>query len=211
MKISVCGRALCPAFVASLVVVLLAACSSDKAPSNTAGSNAKTPSGSASPADSSFVALTHQIIDSLLRHKPSLATDLGIHRFDGDVEDMSKTGQAAAAQSLKGFRAQVVAADTMALSAVNRADRAFVLASLDAGILEYDVIRKWTKDPDSYSSGVTNAAYTIMKRNFAPPSDRLKSLIQRERKLPAQLVDARNNLDNPPRIYTEIALEQIDG
>ncbi|MDQ6611497.1 MAG: DUF885 domain-containing protein, partial [Gemmatimonadota bacterium] len=124
---------------------------------------------------------------------------------------MSKTGQAAAAQSLKGFRAQVVAADTMALSAVNRADHALVLASLDAGILEYDVIRKWTKDPDSYSSGVTNAAYTIMKRNFAPPSERLKSLIQRERKLPAQLVDARNNLDNPPRIYTEIALEQIDG
>ena len=25
-------------------------------------------------------------------------------------------------------------------------------------------IRMWAKDPDSYSSGVTNAAYVIMKR-----------------------------------------------
>ena len=29
--------------------------------------------------------------------------------------------------------------------------------------------------------------------------------------MPATLVEARKNLDNPPRIYTEIALEQIDG
>ena len=29
--------------------------------------------------------------------------------------------------------------------------------------------------------------------------------------MPAALAEARKNLDNPPRIYTEIAIEQIDG
>ena len=39
----------------------------------------------------------------------------------------------------------------------------------------------------------------------------MKLLIAREQKMPAALADARKNLDNPPRIYTEIAIEQIDG
>ena len=29
--------------------------------------------------------------------------------------------------------------------------------------------------------------------------------------MPNVLAQARKNLDNPPRIYTEIAIEQIDG
>ena len=82
---------------------------------------------------------------------------------------------------------------------------------MTAGILANDVIRQWTKDPDVYSGGVTRAAYMIMKRKFAPPADRLKSLIAREQKMPAFLDEGRKNLDNPARIFTEIAIEQIDG
>ena len=82
---------------------------------------------------------------------------------------------------------------------------------MDAGILANSVIRQWAKDPDFYSAGVTNAAYTIMKRKFAPPADRLKALIEREKKMPAFLDEGRRNLDNPARIFTEIAIEQIDG
>ena len=29
--------------------------------------------------------------------------------------------------------------------------------------------------------------------------------------MPNALAEARKNLDNPPRIYTEIAIEQLDG
>ena len=58
---------------------------------------------------------------------------------------------------------------------------------------------------------MTRAAYMIMKRKFAPPTDRLKSLIAREQKMPAFLDEGRRNLDNPARIFTEIAIEQIDG
>ena len=50
-----------------------------------------------------------------------------------------------------------------------------------------------------------------MKRPFAPGADRLRSLIARQKQMPAALAEARKNLANPPRIYTEIAIEQIDG
>ena len=50
-----------------------------------------------------------------------------------------------------------------------------------------------------------------MERKFAPPDDRLRSLIAREKQMPALLAEARDNLKNPPRIYTEIAIEQLPG
>jgi len=51
----------------------------------------------------------------------------------------------------------------------------------------------------------------MIKRKFAPPERRLQLLIAREKAMPAALAEARKNLENPPRIYTDIAVEQIDG
>ena len=124
---------------------------------------------------------------------------------------MSQAAIQAESKALTDFRAKLTAIDTSRLSEVNRADRELLIRSMDAGILANDVIKRWAKDPDAYSGGITNAAYVIMKRNFAPAADRLKSLIARERLMPATLAEARKNLENPPKIYTQIAIEQIDG
>jgi uncharacterized protein (DUF885 family) len=50
-----------------------------------------------------------------------------------------------------------------------------------------------------------------MERKFAPAPDRLRLLIAREKQMPAVLDAARANLKNPPKIYIEIALEQLPG
>jgi uncharacterized protein (DUF885 family) len=48
-----------------------------------------------------------------------------------------------------------------------------------------------------------------MERKFASPDERLRSLIAREEQMPGLLAEARVNLKNPPRVYTEIAIEQL--
>lgn len=164
-----------------------------------------------SAADSSFTALAKSIIDDRMRRYPSAATDLGVHQYDDRIEDASAAAVQAESKAFQDFRARLVAVDTTSLNVVNRADREQLILAMDAGILADDVIRRWTKDADAYSGGITNAAYVIMKRPFAPAPDRLRSLIARERLMPAVLEEARKNLAAPPRIYTQIAIEQIDG
>ncbi len=90
-------------------------------------------------------------------------------------------------------------------------DREQLLRAIDSRLLTLEAVRPWAVDPDSYSSGLTRTAYIMIKRNFAPPEVRLRQLIAREKAMPAALVHARTNLQNPPRIYTEIAIEQMDG
>jgi len=135
---------------------------------------------------------------------PTSATAAGVHKYDGQIEDYSKAGVTARVAKLKQFEAEFarLPADP---------DRDLVLSNIRASLLEYETVRNWERNPDIYSSGISNSAFTIMSRTFAPPEARLRSLIERERKMPQVLSAARANLKNPPKIYTEIAIEQAPG
>ena len=161
--------------------------------------------------DAAFTALAHEFLEDLYRRQPTQATFLGIHKYDDRLDDYSKKGFADAVASLRAFRQKVGASDAATLTASNQLDREQLLRAIDSRILTLDVIRPWARDPDTYSSGITNTAYLMIKRAFAPPEDRLRLLIAREKQMPAALIEARKNLENPPKIYTEIAIEQLDG
>ena len=156
-------------------------------------------------AQNQLTALADKFFDEYyFPNNPSTATSDGIHKYDGDLEDYSKAGAARRAAELRDWEAQ--------FSKLPQSDdRDIVLNYIRATLLEIENIREWTKNPDNYSSGITSSAFTIMSRKFAPPEQRLKSLIEREKAMPKVLMDARENLSNPPRIYTEIAIEQMPG
>jgi len=88
-------------------------------------------------------------------------------------------------------------------------DLRIVEGSIRSQLLTLETIRPWEKNADNYSSTCANGAFTLMERKFASPDERLRSLVARERQMPVLLADARVNLKNPPRIFTEIAIEQL--
>ena len=161
--------------------------------------------------EAAFSAVAEQVLQDYFRRNPSDATDLGIHDYDDRVEDLSQSAIQSHSAALKSFRQSVAAIGQKSLPLSDQLDREQLLRTLDAQVLTLDVVQPWSKDPDLYSSGITRAAHVVMKRPYAPAADRLRSLITRERQMPAALAEARRNLDNPPRISTEIAIEQIDG
>jgi len=161
--------------------------------------------------DAAFSTLATVILKDSYKRHPSTTTDLGIHLYDAMMDDASTQAIDDEAAMLTSFRQELQKIDGATLTPDRRLDREQLLHAMDAGILANTVIRAWAKDPDVYSGGVTRAAYVIMKRKFAPAPDRLRSLIAREKRMPAFLEAARTNLTTPVRIFTEIAIEQIDG
>jgi uncharacterized protein (DUF885 family) len=84
-----------------------------------------------------------------------------------------------------------------------------VLSNIRSELLTLETIRPWEKNADNYSGTCANGAFVLMERKFASPDERLRSLVSREKQMPALLDSARVNLKNPPHIYTEIAIEQL--
>jgi len=185
-------------FILALGVFLMAECA-DNNPS-TAGSG-----------DAQFATLAREVLEDTFRRYPTQATSLGIHKYDDKLEDYSRQEVFDTLQTARSFRSRLQSIDAATLSPDNQLDREQLLHALDSRILTLDVIREWARNPDIYSSGIAYTAYLMIKRSFAPLDERLKLLIARERAMPGVFAEARKNLDNPPRIYVEIALEQVDS
>jgi uncharacterized protein (DUF885 family) len=175
------------------------------------GGTSAPPAPIAGSGDAAFDALVGEVLTDHYVRNPSVATDLGLHQYDSQIEDYSRAGIDAELAAWRAFKTRLEAVDPATLSGAKQLDREFVIHAMDSRILQDTDVRGWAKDPDSYSSGITNTAYVMFKRNFAPAADRLKALVAREQKMPGALAEARKNLDNPPKIYTDIAIEQVDG
>lgn len=137
-------------------------------------------------------------------YAPTAATSAGIHKYDALLEDYSRSGIQQRTTALKKWES-----DFARLPAND--DRDLVLNAIRAELLELETVRSWERDPDKYSSGITYSAFVIMSRTFASPEQRLAALIARERQMPKVFADAKANLKNPPRIFTDIAIEQMPG
>ena len=182
--------------------LLASACGSAQGPSAPPG-----PAG-----DTSFATVANEFLEDVYRRQPTQATYLGIHKYDDRLEDYSKQAVADALAAARGFRERLASIDPASLSLPNQLDREQLLHAIDSRILTLDVVRPWAKDADTYSSGITSTAYLMIKRAYATAGRSACGCSSRaRRRCPNALAQARLNIDNPPRIYTEIAIEQIDG
>jgi uncharacterized protein (DUF885 family) len=155
--------------------------------------------------------LVNEYFDRYFEFHPTEGTADGLHQYDGMLEDFSPKTRAAEIAFLLDYKQEFGIFHPDLLNAEQRADLKMVSNAVNARLLELQEIRMWERNPDVYSSGSTSTIFVLMSRNFAPLAERLKSVIAREQKIPANLAIAKSNLKNPPKIYTQIALEQMPG
>jgi uncharacterized protein (DUF885 family) len=159
-----------------------------------------------------FNLLTDQYFEQVyFKFSPTAGTSAGLHQYDTQLEDYSAAEVQREIAALHAWDKKLAAIDPKALDEAPAADYEILRNSIRSSLLQLEVIRGWEKNPDNYSSGVTGSIFSIMERPYAPVNVRLRAAIEREKQIPQVFVEARKNLKNPPKIYTEIALEQIDG
>ncbi|MCP4633547.1 MAG: DUF885 domain-containing protein, partial [candidate division Zixibacteria bacterium] len=99
--------------------------------------------------------------------------------------------------------------DPLALNESNRIDYQIMSNGLKYSIFRTDTLKTYEWNPRRYNPG--GAIYQLIAHDFAPLAERLKNLKGRLEEIPKLIDDAKTNLKNPPKIYTETALLQIDG
>jgi uncharacterized protein (DUF885 family) len=158
-----------------------------------------------------FEGLVDRFFNAALPFEPTQATQLGIHTYDGKLEDYS---QGTLQQEIRGLHYYMSKFDAFGddgLDVGQQGDLAMMRNYLRSQLLTLETIKMWQKNPDTYSSGITGSAFSLMEREFASPDDRLRSLVEREEQMPRVLAEGKENMVNPPQVYTEIAIEQIPG
>src|SRR5207244_1918142 len=66
-------------------------------------------------------------------------------------------------------------------------------------------------NPLIYNQSLANSLYVLVARDFASPEQRIPNLRQRLEGIPRVIAQGRANLQHPPRVHTETAIEQTQG
>ena len=158
-----------------------------------------------------FQALVDAYFEDYFKANPTHATSVGFHQYDHQLEDFSLAAHQRYRRALLAYLKEFQAINPAPLSQNDRDDREIMIASIQSNLLEEDRVQMWRRNPDNYSGVVTGSIFAIIQRNFAPAEERLRSVIEREKQIPRALLQAREVLRTPPKIYTDIAIEQLPG
>lgn len=201
-----------PLLAASVLALALAACQG-QAPSTPVASDATATPAASSEQDAAFAALSARFIDEGMALSPVSATQVGDHRFDAEIDDLSAEGRQASAEWARSLLADLDRVDTAALSRENQVDALILRNALEGTLWDLETMQSWAWDPQVYSGLAGGAIYTLMAREFAPMPERLKSAAARMEKIPALLAQARENLDpaRVPLTHAETVARQNRG
>ena len=161
--------------------------------------------------DDAFQKNAHDYIEHYLQANPEEATELGDHRFDGQLTDYSPEARAKDLATQKEFRDKLNSIDRSQLTGANNIDFRILKENIDYQIFQAEELRVPEWNPLVYMQSLANSLYLLVARDFASPEKRIPNLRQRMEKIPRVIAQAKANLQHPPRVHTETAIEQAQG
>src|SRR4030095_10464687 len=165
----------------------------------------------ATPQDDAFQKIAHDYIEQYLPANPEDATELGDHRFDGQLTDYSREAQAKELATQKEFRDKLSAIDGSQLTGANNIDFRILKENIDYQIFRVEELKEPEWNPLVYMQSLANSLYLLVARDFASPEQRIPNLRQRMERISRVIAQAKANLQHPPRVHTETAIEQTQG
>ncbi|EKT4446414.1 TPA: DUF885 domain-containing protein [Stenotrophomonas maltophilia] len=201
-----------PHLLALALVAALAGCQPADAPTNASTPATSQQAGDAA-VDAAFADLSKRALDTWMQLSPVSATQIGDHRYDSELDDLSAAGQQKTLAAYKALLSELDKIEVAKLGRENQVDAAILRNQLQSEIWNAEVLQSGKWDPQLYNGIAGSAIYGLMAREFAPLPERLKSATARMEKLPAIFAQARENLDpaRVPKIHAETVAKQNKG
>jgi uncharacterized protein (DUF885 family) len=162
--------------------------------------------------DKKFDAWVIKFLDKLWQYRPTSATLAGYHKYDNKLEDLSRGKIKKRMRELDEFSKELASKiDRFKLSKDKAIDYEIIVDAIDYEKLKYDYLKPWENNPIIYNRIIGDSVNSLMSRDFAPLEERVKNAIARMEKIPNLIKQAKENLKNPPQIFTETAITQNQG
>jgi uncharacterized protein (DUF885 family) len=187
-----------------IALILLVACTES-------AKTSATTSDTTAVASQAFSKFVDTYFDSTFAYLPSSGTAAGFHQYDDKIEDLSAASVTRREATLKMFQGRLDSLKARPMSANDSIDAAMIDGAIRSELQDIEVIGSWKKNPMNYVGSPGNAVDLLMKRNFAPPAERLKSVTARLKGVPAMIAAMKANVQNPPKEFTDLAIRIASG
>lgn len=144
-----------------------------------------------------------------LKANPSVATGVGLHDYDAQLEDFSRPALQAREAELNTLLATLRNLD--GLTSEEAVDAEILRAAIRAELLELTTVQSWKTNPMMYVGTPGGAIDALMKRDFAPKQKRFELVVSRLREVPKIIAAMKANVSNPPKEFTDLAIRMASG
>jgi uncharacterized protein (DUF885 family) len=153
-----------------------------------------------------------QYLDEHFQMQPLAATDLGDHRFDALLDDVSRQSRdkwlAHTRSTLEALPKRV---DYKSLSRDGQIDFDIFNHYLESSIWHAENRRPFEEDPRHYVSYINDSVYLLLTRSTLPKETNIANSIARMRQIPRVIAAAKENLTHPPKVVLDTAIKQNQG
>ncbi|MCA1588210.1 MAG: DUF885 domain-containing protein [Chloroflexi bacterium] len=141
--------------------------------------------------------------------RPETATFLGLHEHDAEL---SSGGRDAVDEQVAFYRRaidEMSAFDPADLTSQRALDRDLAIHQARLGIFELTEYRSWTGSSGA-AEHIGEALFPLFTRDFAPLRDRLESIAGRLEAAPGFVLQTRERVSDPVRLWVEIDVESTE-
>ncbi|TFW21976.1 DUF885 domain-containing protein [Duganella callida] len=159
--------------------------------------------------DRQFDALSNQFLNALWRIDSESAIYAGKYDTAATLTVFDKAEQQKELAFIDDWKGRLAAINASQLSAKQRTDLGLLMNKLDGDRFRLTTLREWEWNPASYN--VAGPIDLILNTEYAAQPQRLRTLLKRIASIPAYYEAARNNIVNPTREHTRLAIAQAPG
>lgn len=164
----------------------------------------------AAPASDRLARLSDEYLAALFDTYPTLAASLGLHDYDGRVQDFREAARARRVAALRTAADRLAETSLEALDPEDAHDHTLLSLAVDEELFELVVLREFERNPMAFSGALDVSGY--IKRNYAPLARRAEALTAHLRQFPDVLAAARQTLHPTiPLPFLETSLEVYAG
>lgn len=143
---------------------------------------------------------------------PFVGSRRGDRNCDFRLEDLSNSaGDAALLIYRQTYGAMPRAVDYSKLSRNGQIDFDILKLNLERELWIQSELKPYVHDPRLYVEYLTESTYGLFTQSSAPKPVNVKNAVSRMAYLPRIVSAAKKNLQNPPKIWTETAIQRTEG
>ena len=162
--------------------------------------------------DATLQNLFRRYLDERFAMHPLEATQLGDHRFDHLLDDLSPAALERSLEHLKKTRARLPKEiSRKQLSRDGQIDFEIFDHELEAAIWSRQNLNRFTSDPRVYNEYISDSIFLLLTQSRLPKETNVANAVARMRQIPKIVAAAKQNLRTPPRPVLETAILQNKG
>jgi uncharacterized protein (DUF885 family) len=162
--------------------------------------------------DAKLASFFKSFLDQRFALRPMEATEMGDHRFDSQLEDLSPEGRSRwLEQTRRTLQSLPKAVSYQRLSRAGQIDYEILRHSLQAEEWLTENFHPFEEDTRCYNGYINDSVYLLLTQSTLPKETNVANCIARMAQIPRIVAVAERTLKNPPRAHTETAIKQNRG